>query len=319
MPGAEARVTLVAACYNHARFLHSCLSSIAAQTIDAFDLIVTDDASTDGSQDLIQAALHELGIEARTIFNASNRGICATFNAALAEVRTPYVAFLSTDDVLMPTRLEHQVALLDTLGEEVAFIYADMPVIDGAGARTGDRFYGPSMPNRYRPGREEMYRELLSGNFIAAPSVMMRTDALRAVGGYDEALVYEDYDIWCKLAREHRVGFDDQETVLYRREGGDGTQASLSDELQSARRVHYLLTNVRILAKHLGQSRGLDELITGRAYSYAMEAYKLGARDRELYRALFARLRVSPSARGFALTLLTLLRVPIQKFRPSIH
>lgn len=319
MPMAEPRVTLVAACYNHSRFLRDCLVSIASQTIDDLDLIVTDDASEDGSQDLIRATLDELGLEARTIFHTSNRGICATFNAALAQVRTPYVAFLSTDDVLTPTRLERQVALLDGLGPEVAFVYGDMPVIDGAGHRTGARFYGPSMPNRYRPEREEMYRELLSGNFIAAPSVLMRTEALKAVGGYDEGLVYEDYDVWCKLARKFRVGLDDQETVLYRREGAEGNQASLSDELQSARRAQYLLSNVRILAKHLGQSRDLDQLITGRAYSYAMEAYKLGARDKELYQALFTRLRVSPSVRGLVLTLLAVCRVPIQRFLPSLR
>lgn len=319
MPGTKPRVTLVAACYNHARFLRDCLSSIAAQTVDAYDLIVVDDASTDGSQDLIRATIQELRLDARIIFHTSNRGICATFNAALAEVRTPFVAFLSTDDVLMPTRLEHQVDLLDALGPDVAFVYSDMPVIDGAGERTGDHFYGPSMPNRYRTGREEMYRELLGGNFIAAPSAMMRTEALRAVGGYDERLVYEDYDVWCKLTREYRVGFDDQETVLYRRDGAEGDHASLSDELQSARRAIYLLTNVRILAKHLGQSHELDQLITGRAYSYAMEAYKLGARDKELYQAFFARLRVSPSLRGVMLTLLAVLRVPIQKFLPSLR
>ncbi|MHA6513097.1 glycosyltransferase family 2 protein [Tessaracoccus sp. Z1128] len=319
MPGPEPNVTLVAACYNHARFLRDCLRSIAAQTIDAFDLIVTDDASTDGSQDLIRATLAELGLKARTMLSTSNRGICATFNAALAEVQTPYVAFLSTDDVLMPTRLEHQVDLLDALGPDVAFVYGDMPVVDGAGERTGDYFYGPSMPNRYLPGREDMYRELLSGNFIAAPSVMMRAEALRAVGGYDDRLAYEDYDVWCKLTREYRVGFDDHETVLYRREGAGGNQASLSDELQFARRATYLLTNVRILAKHLGQSRELDQLITGRAYSYAMEAYKLGARDRELYQAFLARLRVSPSVRGVLLTLLAVVRVPIQKFLPSLR
>ena len=91
-------VTLVVVCYNHAPFLERCLESVASQSSDRFDLIVTDDASQDGSPDLIQRELARHGLQARLILHQRNVGVCATSNEALALVRTPLVAFLSTDD-----------------------------------------------------------------------------------------------------------------------------------------------------------------------------------------------------------------------------
>ncbi|HSO69499.1 MAG TPA: glycosyltransferase [Arachnia sp.] len=318
MANDAARVTLVAACYNHEPYIQQCFESIARQSLQSFDLIVTDDASTDGSRGRILSELGRLGLSARTVFNARNRGICATFNAALELVQTPYVAFLSTDDALAPTRLERQLEMFDEQPEDVAFIYGDMPVIDDSGEPTGEHFYNAATVNRYRADRAAMYEELLGGNFIAAPSAMIRTSALRAIGGYDETLAYEDYDVWCRLARHHRVGYSDEPLVLYRRGVSATGAASLSDELNASRRVQYLVTNVRILAKHLGESTRLDRLITGRAYSYAMEAYKLGSRDKAIYRAMIDHLRVHPSPRGAILTLLAFCRVPIQRFLPAI-
>lgn len=318
MPPGSARVTLVAACYNHERYVRQCLESIAAQTLPEFDLIITDDASADRSRELIAAGIETLGLSARTVFNERNRGICATFNAALALVRTPFVAFLSTDDLLAPARLQRQLELLDDLSEDVAFVYGDMPVVDDSGAQTGERFYGPGMPNRFHADRAAMYEELLGGNFIAAPSVMMRTEALRTVGGYDETLVYEDYDVWCRLAQRYRVAYSDESLVYYRRGVSSAGAGSLSDELQASRRAQYFVTNVRILRKHVGQSTKLDRIVTGRAYSYAVEAYKLGSRDREIFGAMIERLRIQPNLRTGLLTGLALLRVPIHRFLPPL-
>lgn len=311
MTSAEPRATLVAACYNHARYVTACLESIAAQTTTNFDLIVTDDASTDGSQELLAAELDRLGLTARTIFTTTNRGICATFNVALAEVRTSFVAFLSTDDVLAPNRMERQLQLFASLPDDVAFIYGDMPVIDDEGRLDGGHFYGARMGNRYRADRLGMYEELLRGNFIAAPSVMMRTEALRGVGGYDERLIYEDYDVWCRLAQHYRAATYDEPLVYYRRGVSESGGPSLSDDLMASRSGEYYLSTLRALSKHLGQSRHLDRIIAGRAYSYAMAAYKLGVRDQAIFAALRTQARVHPNPRDLALTLAAHLRLPL--------
>ncbi|MCW2738247.1 glycosyltransferase family A protein [Nocardioides sp.] len=84
-------------------YVREALASVASQSLDSFELVVNDDASSDDSVEVINRALADLGLEARTVFHDSRRGICATFNEALDLIRTPFVAFLAADDVMGPT------------------------------------------------------------------------------------------------------------------------------------------------------------------------------------------------------------------------
>lgn len=313
MADATAAVTLVVACYNHRRYVKDCLNSVRDQTLEAFDLVVTDDASTDGSPNEIRETLAALHLDARTIFNTSNRGICATFNLALAEVRTPYVAFLAMDDLMEPQRLELQLRFFEAQPSDVAFVYSDVRVINDAGELTGEGFYDATMRNRFDRDPNTMYRHLLEGNFIPAPSVMMRTATLREVGGYDEALVYEDYDVWCRLARDHRVAFMEPPLVRYRRGVTSSPDGSLADALQTTRRTRYLESNIRTLEKHFGRSRELDRILAGRSFSYAVEAYKGGSRAPATFRAMRQHLRLQPSLRDIATSALAHLRLPLKR------
>lgn len=291
------QVTLVVATYNHGKYVDDCLASVAAQTLRSFDLIITDDASTDDSLSSIRRAAEALDLDARTIFNERNRGICATFNLALQEVRTPYVAFLAMDDSMEPERLERQLAFFEQQTADVAFVYSDVLIVDDDGELTGEGFYNSTMKNRFDPDPDQMNRHLLEGNFIPAPSVIMRTSALREVGGYDEQLVYEDYDVWCRLARAHRVAFMEPPLVRYRRGVTAAPEGSLADALQTTRRVRYLESNIWTLDKHFGRSPEIDRILAGRSFSYAVEAYKRGSRNPSVYRAMRRHLRLQPSLR----------------------
>lgn len=83
-------VTVIVLFFNHARFLHECLNSIAAQTVQEFQLIVTDDCSTDESADLIQVWLTTCRPDGIFIRHTKNAGLCKTLNEALARPRRIY-------------------------------------------------------------------------------------------------------------------------------------------------------------------------------------------------------------------------------------
>ena len=118
-------LTVLAVCYNHARYLNECLDSIHAQTYQDFELIITDDGSTDGSADLIRKWVEQHGRACRFIAHARNVGLCRTLNEALAAVRGKYLARISTDDVWLPRKLERQLAVMESLPERVAVLYGD--------------------------------------------------------------------------------------------------------------------------------------------------------------------------------------------------
>lgn len=192
-------ISVIALCYNHARFVVECLESIAGQTLQGFQLIVTDDASRDESPALIRDWIRRRQPYALFIEHKTNRGICATLNEALARVTGQYVAMVATDDRWRPDKLRQHLEWMSTLGPTVAVLYSDAQLIDEAGAAMEGTFLA-----RHRPGRPapsgQIFSDLADGNFIPAMATLIRVDALTQVGGYDEALTYEDYDMWLRLA-----------------------------------------------------------------------------------------------------------------------
>jgi glycosyltransferase involved in cell wall biosynthesis len=300
-PGAG--VTVVVAAYNHARFVREALDSVAAQTLPAAALLVVDDASTDDSAAVMSAWLEETGTPADTIFHQDNRGICRTFNEALARVRTPYFTIMSADDRMLPDRLRTQVEVLEACGPDTAAIYSDAWCIDMDGARTGElfsasyRFAGSAMPQGH------IFRELCHGNWIPAPSVLLRTDLVRAVGGYDESLSFEDYDLWLRLAQRHRFALAPEPAVEYRLSAASATETFSSSVLMG-------LDLTRSRVKNLGVDEEADRVILDEAEGKLHHAYLVGAEPTVVAPALRAVARRRPRPSTLVLAASSTLRVP---------
>lgn len=207
-------VTVIALCYNHERFVLDCLESIRAQTFQDFELIVIDDCSRDHSPQVIANWLAEHYPAARFIRHEVNRGICASLNEALALAQGMYVGMTATDDTWLPHKLASQVALAQSLDADTAVIYADAGQMDEAGALLPKPFieaHGVTDPPQGR-----IFNRLADGNFIPAMATLIRRDALEAVGGYDERLNYEDYDMWLRLADRYAFAFQPEVVAHYR-------------------------------------------------------------------------------------------------------
>jgi glycosyltransferase involved in cell wall biosynthesis len=299
----HADVTVVVAAYNHASFVREALDSVASQTLPEAALLVVDDASTDDSAAVISAWLVETDTSADTIFHQQNRGICRTFNEALARVRTPYFTIMSADDRMLPGRLRAQVEVLEASGPDTAAVYSDAWLIGLDGTRTGQlfsasyRFAGRQMPE----GR--IFRELCHGNWIPAPSVLLRTDLVRAVGAYDESLSFEDYDLWLRLAQRYRFALNPEPVVEYRLSATSATETFSSSVLMG-------LDLTRSRVKNLGVDAEADEVILDEAEAKLHHAYLVGAEPTTVAPALRAVARRRPRASTLVLAATSTLRVP---------
>lgn len=275
--GVSAGVTVVVACYNHARFVERALTSVFNQDYPGVSVIVTDDASTDHTRDIIDTVLNQNNWNCTRLYHDANRGLCATFNEALSLVTTPYVAFLSGDDWIRADRFGVQVSAIEDAGSGCALVYSDMELVDPKGDLLGRR-YSETLPMGWHDGRhEDAFQSLLrDGNWIPAPSVLARTAALRAVGGYDESLPYEDYDMWLRLSRCYRiVGVDDP--LVYYRTHPDQLTASLHADHHTV----FLPARVKTFAKHLGVDDATDQWLDRRILELAVSAYRGGMPPRE--------------------------------------
>ena len=159
-------------------------------------MLIIDDCSTDGSAGVVRSFAGK-DARIRPIFHQRNAGLASTLNEGLREARSEFVARMDQDDVALPGRLSTQVRFLGThLQVAVAgsFVYHM--------GRTGrlDRLV------RLPVEHEEIVDILPQRNCLYHPSVMLRRDAILALGGYrPEFHNAEDYDLWLRASRSYRL------------------------------------------------------------------------------------------------------------------
>jgi glycosyltransferase involved in cell wall biosynthesis len=219
-------VTAIVVCYNQAAFVRQCLDSVLAQSVLG-QLVIVDDASTDGSQQVIKEWVAERSVDARLILHDTNQGVCRSCNDGAESVRTPYMSFVAADDYWLPNKLLRQLRVMESLPTAYGMVYGDALLCDESGTLLAGRFIGQQTRRLSgNPPAGWVFRELLSGNFIPACNVLMRTSCFREVGGLDEALVYEDYDFWLRLSRRYKFWHDDSPLAVYRVRPGSMVRTS---------------------------------------------------------------------------------------------
>ena len=199
-------VSVILLCHNQASFVAEALRSVWHQTYAFIQLIVVDDASTDGSTEVIKNLLKDKP-QVPFIGLSENRGNCAAFNEGLKLAAGKYIIDLAADDILMPERVGEQVAFFESLGEEYGVIYSNARYIEEKGAVISDHFTSGAVPPQ-----GEIYKEVVSTYFIPPPTMMMRKKVLDELGGYDSGLAYEDFDFWVRSARKYKYAY--QPSVL---------------------------------------------------------------------------------------------------------
>jgi glycosyltransferase involved in cell wall biosynthesis len=185
------------------RFLVEAVESVLGQTLSDLELIVVDDGSTDGTAGLL-VELARRDARVRVVTQAPG-GLAVALNAGCALASAPYIARLDADDVALPDRLERQVAYLDA-HPEVALLGGGIVLVDEAG-REIDREPGRAAP------------DLTQRNELVHATVVMRTEAFRALGGYrlDQS---EDYDLWLRFDGQYGVAALEEPVVRYRLHSG---------------------------------------------------------------------------------------------------
>jgi glycosyltransferase involved in cell wall biosynthesis len=211
----QPKVSVLVTTYNHAPFVREALDSLTAQSFRDFEVIITDDASSDGTPDLIQAWLEETGSPARFIRNLVNRGICANRNTALSFASGEFLCSLSGDDAYEPERIARQLECFDHQLPDVAVVYSDMRMIDALGRDLDISFLDYLLGEEPAP-ENRVFDRLLRRCFMPAPAAMIRRACLNVVGPYDETLSYEDYDMWLRLSAHFRFRFLPGYVVRYR-------------------------------------------------------------------------------------------------------
>ena len=239
----SAVVSVVVLSYNQGQFVEQALQSVLAQGREGVELILADDASTDDSISRMEAWAAQHWPDAKRVYQPLNAGNCRAFNAALVVASGEFVIDLAADDQLTPERFTKQVAALQAM-PAAPFCYGDARYVDAEGQvlyQHSRRFFKGGV------GPEgDVFERLFRGHFICPSSVMFRTEALRALGGYNERLAFEDFDIWMRMARTGPVVYVPQVVSLHRVVCG-----SLSTQF-TRRQNPKLLRSVAVIGRKAG-------------------------------------------------------------------
>lgn len=214
-----ATVSVIMPAHNAAPYIGDAIRSVIAQTETDWELIVTDDGSSDGTGDVV-AALAAADRRIRLV-RQTKAGVSTARNRALAEANGAFIAFLDSDDLWEPEFLATMLARL-----------AERPEVD---VITGNAWYlGGSrsgMPARPWPDPRpvpDLAGILADEDAIFIMSVMRRR-VYDSVGGFDDSLITnEDYDLWLRFALAgFRFDRIDRPLAHYRRHGDNASAAEI--------------------------------------------------------------------------------------------
>ncbi len=211
-------VSVIIPSWRHERYIRECIESIISQSYGPIELLVIDDASPDGTLQVAESLRPQCEARfVRTVMLSKEKGnMAASCNMGIGMAQGEYIYLIASDDAAEPDAVKELVKVLESRPDAVLAV-GDSAVMDGDSRRIGWDADQRSIPLEEAPfktfgeffklngvfrreGGFGSYRSLLEGNYIPN-GYLMRTSALRAVGGYNTSVLVEDWYMNLQLAK----------------------------------------------------------------------------------------------------------------------
>ncbi len=198
-------VSVVIPTYNAISYLPKTLESVLNQTFTDFEVIIIDDGSSDNTQEWISNLVDP---RIKTI-RQTNQGVAVARNTGIAVALGDYIAFLDSDDLWKPTKLEQQVQCLEA-NPDVGLVNTWIENIDEQGNSLA------IVPAPEAEGK--VWSQIIEENVILCGSVpMIRRLCFESIGKFDPNLLSaEDWDMWIRLAANYAFALIREPLVSYR-------------------------------------------------------------------------------------------------------
>lgn len=233
------RVSVIIPTFNRAAIVGRAIESALTQTYRDIEVVVVDDGSSDNTRAVVEA----FGSRVR-YFYQENAGVTAARNFAMRQACGEFFAFLDSDDTWAPWRVESQLAALGR-NPEAGLVWTDMTAVDRDARVISDRYLrvmyrvhsrvkieekmrqvdtlgdlSSAVPQEFAdaPVRlGDLYSEILLGNLLHTPTVLVRSSWIEKVGGFDPTFVRagEDYELYVRLCSVGPVIFIDAPSTYY--------------------------------------------------------------------------------------------------------
>ncbi len=267
------RVSVCVPARNAAPYVGDAVRSALAQDVDGLEVLVHDDASSDGTAD----AVLEI-VDPRVRYRRHHRalGVAENRNTLLASVRGEYVAWLDADDAYLPGGLARQLAVLDA-EPAAALVHGGHHVVDEHGTRLPD-WPAPFAGDAVEPG-PVAFRHLLAANEIGTSTVVMR----RAPGPFVRVgESSSDWDMWLRTALRGAVAYTAAPVAHYRQHAATISRGAIAsgERLRCDIRVARRILATQEIPDRPEVTATADAALAGKALLHAGDLFTRGHRAR---------------------------------------
>lgn len=207
------KVSVCIPVYNGAKYLAQAIDSTLNQTFADFELIVVDDCSTDGSDEIVRSLTDD---RLRFEKNSQRLGLVQNWNKCIELSRGKYVYVFHQDDVMLPQNVQEKVRTLDA-NRSVGLVYSDIDQIDHKGDPIAGQSINCGAGESVYDGFKFFERLIQSENLICCSSVIARKECYQRLGGYDYRLPYTaDFEMWMRIALFYDIAYLPYRLTKYR-------------------------------------------------------------------------------------------------------
>ncbi len=228
-------ISIIVPVYNAEKFIIQTIECVQNQTYDNWELLLVVDGCIDKSEELIEKHIISTGDKRiRLLRQPENLGAAQARNRGIKEAKGRYIAFLDSDDLWMPEKLEKQIKFMEE--KDVAFSFTGYEFADENAHGTGKLVTVPDMLN---------YKEALKNTTIFTTTVMFDTQKIDKNKLFMPQVKSEDTALWWKILRDNYIAYGLNENLaLYRRAG----KTLSSNKFEAVRRIWNLYRNVEKLS-----------------------------------------------------------------------
>lgn len=187
MQGTAPLVSVIMPAYNAEQFIAEAIQSVLSQSITEWELLVIDDCSTDGTYEV---AMQQKDPRICVLRNDKNSGVAKTRNTGIEQARGKYIAFLDSDDVWHPQKLQRQLERLEAAGADLC--YCSYAII----GRNGEKSRAD-----YIVSDTATFHDILKENYIQCSAMLIRAEVARKYM-FNTEFFHEDYILGLNILKD---------------------------------------------------------------------------------------------------------------------
>ena len=197
-------VSIITPCYNSSKYIKDCVNSVLQQTYPNWEMLIVDDCSTDGSDTIIKKFCEQDSRIKYFKTNSPSGSPTLPRNIGIEHAQGKYIAFLDSDDIWLPAKLEEQIKLFND--DKTAIVYSNYEKISEDGIRNNRVIKAP---------RQTTYKQLLKENTIGCLTAIY--DTQKAGKMYFTNVGHEDFVVWLSILKKGYVAKNTNSVLaLYR-------------------------------------------------------------------------------------------------------